>query len=242
MNLVYDQLATKEAKFSTTLRDSYGKVFTSTESTIIDGAVRLHHDNDNWYYKAKSKKTKIVLHFTAGLLHADIGELTRDTKVSVPYVLARNGTTYELFDPKYWSYHLGRGASGGNTAMSKGSIGIEISNAGKLTHDEETGFLNTWSGKAYCSLEQTEAYVHVPDGFRGYNYFATYTTAQYKALDSLITNLCREYDILRKLPKVLDRAKKLTGDPGEGIWSHQNFRKDKLDIGPAFNWEKISGR
>lgn len=242
MNLIYDTIAERELKFQNTLRDSYGKVFTPSKSDVIETAIKLTHPNDNWYYKSKTKKKKIVLHFTAGILHGDIGELTRDSHVSVPYVLARNGTLYEIHHPDYWSYHLGPKASGGNKAMSKSSIGIEVSNFGPLTLDKDKGILNTWSGKGYCTLNQTDAYVYIPDGFRGHHYFATFTNEQYKVLDSLITNLCRKYNILRKLPKVQERVKKQNGDPGDGIWSHQNFRSDKFDIGPAFDWSRISGR
>lgn len=242
MSFLYDELPERELKFRNQLKDSYGKVFSVKPSSFINGALRLTHSNDNWYYKVKSEKSKIVLHFTAGFIQPDIGELTRETKVSVAYVLARSGDLYELFDPEFWSYHLGAKAAGGNTKMSKSSIGIEVSNVGPLTLDNNTGFLNTWSGRAYCSLDQTEAYVYIPDGFRGYNYFATFTTEQYKVLDSLITDLCREYNILRKLPSPADRVKKWTSDPGDGIWSHQNFRQDKVDIGPGFDWSRISGR
>lgn len=237
--MIYDQIPAKEARFAKKKTCAYGKIFKASDSKVINGAIRLTHPKDNWYYKKKTKKEKIVLHFTAGILHGDIGELTRQ-KVSVPYVVARDGTVYELFHPDYWSYHLGRGTTGGNTIQSKKSIGIEISNYGPLK--EESGVLKTWSGKPYCTLAQTEAYVKVDD-FRGTKYFATYTDAQYRAVDSLITNLCRKYGILRRLPPKDDREKHFKGTPpGEGIWSHQNFRADKLDVGPAFDWLRVSGR
>ena len=238
--MIYDEIKSKEDSFAEKLRDSYGKVFTTKESDIIPGAIRLVNPNDDWYYKVKTKKDKIVLHFTAGILHGDIGELTRQ-HVSVPYVLSRGAEIYELFDPEYYSYHLGPGSVGGNTKQSKSSIGIEISNYGPLTLDSEAGTLLTWSGKPYCLLSQEEAYVKA--SFRGSDYFATYTDEQYRKLDSLITNLCREFNILRKLPDVAERELTFVGNPpGEGIWSHQNFRKSKSDVGPAFDWSRISGR
>lgn len=238
--MIYDQIAEKERRFAKKRTDAYGKIFKASNSKVISNAVRLTHPKDNWYYKTRTKKNKIVLHFTAGILHGDVGELTRQ-HVSVSYVVARDGTLYELFHPDYWSYHLGPRATGGNTKQSKSSIGIEISNYGPLTL--ENGILKTWSGKPYCRLDQTEAYVKIEGGFRGNEYFASFTDAQYKTVDSLLTNLCRKYDILRKLPKLDEREKHFTDTvPGEGIWSHQNFRSDKVDVGPAFLWEKISGR
>lgn len=242
--MLYNSIEAREKQFHEELRDAYGKEFTVGDSFYSD-AIALRHSNDDWYYKSKSTKKKIVLHFTAGILHGDIGELTRSRKVSVSYVVARDGTLYELFSPEYWSYHLGRGASGGNTKMSRESIGIEISNFGPLNLDSERGVLKTWSGKDYCSVEQTEAYMHVPGGFRGrpeWEYFATYTAEQYRVVDELITDMCREFNILRKLPAVMMRQKKVSGDPGEGIWSHQNFRTDKCDVGPAFDWIRVIGK
>jgi N-acetylmuramoyl-L-alanine amidase len=233
----------RELKFAQTLKDAYGKTFKAKASPTYLGAKRLTHANNDWYYREESKKTKIVLHFTAGVLHGDIGELTCQ-HVSVAYVVARDGTIYELFDPKYWSYHLGLGAVGGNKTGSKSSIGIEISNFGPLTLDKEKGILKTWSDKAYCSIDQVGSYVHFPEGFRGEHYFASFTNEQYRTLDSLITNLCRKNDILRKLPSKAERAEVFEKGsvPKEGIWSHQNYRSDKLDVGPAFLWERISGR
>jgi len=241
MNFAYDELPKKEGKFHKYLTDSYGKVFTKEDSPTMPGTVRLSHPNDDWYYKTKTKKDKIVLHFTAGFLHADIGELTKQ-HVSVAYVVARDGTVYELFDPEYWSYHLGPKATGGNKKNSSSSIGIEICNNGPLTL--ENGILKTWSGSPYCTIDQADAFVKVKDegGFRGHKYFASYTKEQFRTLDLLITNICRKHKILRKLPKLNERAQKFVNDPGEGIWSHQNFRSDKFDVGPAFEWDRISGR
>lgn len=236
--MIFDELEEKEEHFHKTLVDSYGKKFTIDSSAKMPGATRLTHKNDNWYYKAQTKKDKIVLHFTAGILHGDVGELTK-SKVSVAYVIPRYRELYELFDPKYWAYHLGANASGGNMVQSKSSIAIEISNYGPLTLKDK--ILWTWSKKAYCTLDQTDAYTFNPKGFRGYKYFATYTDYQYKTLDSLITNLCREYKILRKLPDEKDRFNKIIGIPKEGIWSHQNFRSDKSDVGLAFDWSRITG-
>jgi len=237
--LLYEELPNKEKKFHDELKDSYGKVFTKSEGKL-PGTIRLHHPNDDWYYKLVTKKDKLVLHFTAGVLHGDIGELTRQ-HVSVAYVLARDGVVYELFDPKYWSYHLGAGASGGNKTNSSSSVAIEISNFGPLTLDKEKGFLKTWSGKPYCRIDQAEAYTHVENGYRGHFYFANYTNEQYRVLDSMITNICREHNILRRLPALNQRGQKLT-KVGEGIWSHENFRADKSDVGPAFDWLRVGGR
>lgn len=239
--MLYDEINEREQKFHKTLIDSYRKKFTSFVNNDLQTIIELKHPNDNWYYKQIIPKKKIVIHSTAGILHADIGELTRQ-KVSTAYVIARDGTTYNLFDPKYWSYHLGPGAVGGNKAESSSSIAIELCNVGPLTLSGSKKVLSTWAGTAYCGLEHTEAFTRLASPWRGYEYFASYTEEQYRALDTLLTNLCRTFGILRKLPSSNDVGRLFEERVPEGIWGHDNFRKDKTDPGPAFDWSRISGR
>jgi len=82
-------------------------------------------DSTGYYYKEETKKEIIVLHYTCGFLKGDIATLTeQDSHMSVHFVIARNGIAFQLFDTKFWSYHLGRNALGGNTFNSKRSISI----------------------------------------------------------------------------------------------------------------------
>ncbi len=63
-----------------------------------------------YYYETEHKKERIVLHFTAGNVRSDMITLTtQDRHVSVPFVIARDGTIYQLFSSKFWSGHLGAG-------------------------------------------------------------------------------------------------------------------------------------
>ena len=102
---------------------------TGEQGLVLSGVVCHRKDGQaTYYYPEKTPKERIVLHFTAGNLRGDLITLTGDQHVSVPYVIARNGTIFQLFNPEHWSYHLGRGSVGGNTAQSKVTIGIELSN------------------------------------------------------------------------------------------------------------------
>ena len=68
----------------------------------------------SYYYNEKFNKEKIVLHYTAGYLKSDIRALSqKNWHVSVAFVIARDGTIYQLHNSDLWSYHLGRGAVGG---------------------------------------------------------------------------------------------------------------------------------
>ena len=130
-----DKVIEQEIKFSTELTDVAGTKFNIDVIESIEGGeiVKLNPGYSSYYYTAKYTKTKIVLHNTVGVLRSDIASLSKkDWHVSVPYIIARDGTIYELFDPTMWSYHLGRGAIGGNKTNSKSSIAIELSSYGPL--------------------------------------------------------------------------------------------------------------
>ena len=239
-----------ESSFDKSGLDAHGKEFVFTNEivtikstgeklTIID-CVRSNKDA-SFYYKEVTAKKKIILHFTMGYLKGDIATLTSN-KVSVPFVIGRNGKVYNLFASKYWSYHLGPGAIGGNTAMSKESIGIELSNIGplKLIGDN---LVTTYSDNdIYCHISETGHYIKLPKKYRGYEYYATFTNKQYESLILLLKFLLEK----NKIPKYfLSEANRFNtiADAAfiafSGIASHVNCRKDKTDIGPAFDWNRV---
>ena len=196
-----------------------------------------------YFYAEKIKKEKIVLHFTAGYLTGDLSVLMNKQRghVSVPFVLARDGSIYRPFSSSYWSYHLGRGSMGGNAAESKKSIGIELSNIGYLTLDPVNNTLNTIYGRAYCSVNDTHLYTKLDTPFRGQHYYATFTDEQYDSVISLLRYLTAQYDIPRQFLSEDVRYKYTDKVLGfKGILSHVNYRSSgKWDFGPAFDWERV---
>ena len=65
---------------------------------------------DNQYIKEETAKTQIVLHHTASGPGID-GDVAwwRKTpeRVATHYIIDRRGQIFQLFDLKYWGYHLG---------------------------------------------------------------------------------------------------------------------------------------
>lgn len=238
--LTINGLEEDEEDFAATLVDAKGQKF-KPRCASVKGAIRLDPGHSKYYYKEKTTKQKIVIHFTVGYTSADCATLTGNTHVSVSYVVARNGNVYELFNPDYWSFHLGPGSTGGNTVQSKSTIGIEVSNFGPLTeHPTKPDILMDIYGFPYCMKEHTDYYVYNP--YRGYDYYATFTDAQYQSLDSLLLRLCRKYDIVHSFLPPEDRLKHFNEVPKAGILTHANYRSDKQDVGPAFDWLRVSGR
>ena len=183
------------------------------------------------------------MHFTMGYLKGDVAALTRSNyHVSVPFLIARSGVIYNLFPSVYWSYHLGEGAVGRNGTRSKASIGIEISNIGPLTSSGSnplTIYSKSSQRQVYCAGGETGYYVEA--AYRGWEYLATFTDAQYESLIVLLRYLTGRYGILRKF---LPASKRYTTSDEtahfRGIVSHVNFRaKGKTDIGPAFDWDRV---
>ncbi|HEX8275280.1 MAG TPA: N-acetylmuramoyl-L-alanine amidase [Longimicrobiaceae bacterium] len=240
-----------EAGFRTTPRDDAGKSFRLSPFTVeIPGTPDAFQavsctpadGDDSFYYREEFPKKRIVLHYTAGYLRGDIAALTRrDNHVSVPFVVARDGTVYNLWSSRYWSYHLGKGAAGGNTEMSRSSIGIELSNLGYLVPRGDT--LVTYGGSPYCALAEEDQYVKLAEPFRGYSYYATHTDAQYRSLVCLLRYLTRTYDIPAEfLPEAQRYEVYAAVDKFRGITTHVNYQPEsygKWDIGPAFDWARV---
>jgi N-acetylmuramoyl-L-alanine amidase len=239
-----------ENSFQTTKTDSHGKKFKLTEESVkikgtneylkVTDCVRENGDA-SYYYKEETPKKKIILHFTMGYLKGDIATLTKG-HVSVPFVIGRNGIIYNLFASKYWSYHLGPSAMGGNTAMSKECIGIELSNIGplkKIGNNLVTTYSDT---DVYCTLDEVQHYTKLSTKYRGYEYYAKFTDAQYEATAKLIRFLCAKYNLPKTFLAENKRYNVLTAaefTAYRGIATHVNCRTDKVDIGPAFDWSKI---
>lgn len=200
--------------------------------------------DESFFFAEEVPKTNIVLHYTAGYLRGDVASLTTPgNPVSVPFVIARNGMILNLWSSKAWAYHLGPGAVGGNTAMSQRTIAIELSNIGFLNKVGNNLFSDHNPDDIYCSLTETAQYIALKTPFRGKTYFATFTASQYSSLIILLRYLTRKFNIKRVLLPEAERYSLLTEsriNRFNGILTHANFRADKLDIGPAFDWQRVS--
>lgn len=223
-------IAQKESQFASTLKLASGTVFKDCGTTNIpDGfTIRSIRPTDqSYYYQAVTPKKSICLHFTVGYIMSDIAALSKaGDHVSVSYVVDRGGRIYELFPDKFWSYHLGASALGGNSVMSKQSIGIEISNYGPLTLKD--GKLMDAYGNAYCSQAETEFYEACD--YRGHKYYATMSQEQIKAVAALVKYLTAKHSIPLNFvtnDEPFKSANEATNFAG--VFFHSNVRKDKFD-------------
>lgn len=179
----------------------------------------------NQYYQGVYTKKYIFLHHTAGGSAASSVAhwASNPDHIATPYIIDRDGTIYETYNPKFWSYHLG---VKGNSAIEKASIGIEICCYGALT--EKNGQWITYTGKAILK----DKTVKLAEPFRNFQTWEAYTPEQIESLKQLIPYLMDKFKIKKQ-----DNVDKFWEyqDPSKlspGIWSHTTVRKDKLDIFP----------
>jgi len=200
-------------------------------------------DGIETYYNAEAfPKERVVLHFTAGYIRGDVRALTTPksdpaTRVAVAFIVGRDSNIYNLFDSRYWAYHLGPTAVGGNTTMSRSSVGVEISNIGPLVQQGQS-LISTPAGDAYSNLNESVYYRRA--SYRGYSYYASFTDAQYNSLITLVRYLTARFNIPRRFLPLASRYETRTDIATfRGIVSHVNFRTDKFDIGPGFDWDRV---
>lgn len=195
------------------------------------------------YIGEVEEKDLIVLHFTAGTSARSAFETWKNNPVRVAtcYTVDPDGSIYELFDPAHWAFHLG--IKGSNGKHDKRSIGIEMANVGPLKIDQnKPDQLNWWPndwGTRWCQRDETSKYVQA--AYRGIDFFAAFPDEQLDAVGQLVRHLCERFEIPRKLPAKTrrDEFDMTRFNKFKGVASHQNCRKDKWDVGPAFDWDRL---
>ena len=88
------------------------------------------------YVSTEDEKRSVILHHTVSL-NADSAWRwwnTTPERVGTQYIIDRDGTIIECFDPKFWAFHLG--VVGDDNWHESHSVAIEIVAAG-FVHKEE---------------------------------------------------------------------------------------------------------
>ncbi len=256
--MIFSKLPTREATFRNKIASLLTpvRVPVKGENLTLEASFYKPIGENKYFFDTKFPKERILLHFTAGSISSDIDTLTLENGnfISVPFVIARDGTIYQLFGSAAWARNIGAGLGnekGMNNAQDKITIAIEISNFGFLIErdgnletiysrvkDKKTGVVSPV--QIYCSLGETDAYQKIETPFREQSYFATFTDIQYESLIILLRFLTAKYNIPRAFlaedKRFLQTSEVLNF---KGIVSHVNYRKDKWDIGTAFDWNKV---
>lgn len=201
---------------------------------------------DSSFFRQRVPKDLIVLHNTASSTARSVYETWRSPaggRVATAYLVDRDGRVYEVFPADCWAYHLGMRERNPGHYNDRRSIGIEIVNPGPLRPDPDGGDTLNWWPKNFrqpwCLASETHRYVC--SEYRGYRYYAAYTPEQEAAVRRLVRHLCQRFGIPFMLPPA---ALRMMCDTEyfcrfRGVAAHQNFRRDKFDVGPAWRWESL---
>lgn len=202
---------------------------------------------------------QLVIHFdVCGTSRQCFNILQDHRDLSVHFMLDLDGTLYQTLDLKERAWHA--------TTSNSRSVGIEIANMGAYGVNERNPF-DEWyakdaNGKTYITIPErfgdggirTKGFVGHParrdpvtgtiQGRELIQY--DFTPEQYRALIRLTATLSRV------LPKIkCDYPKDVSGNPlprklpdnelkaYEGVLGHYHIQTDKVDPGPAFQWDYL---
>lgn len=197
----------------------------------------------NQFVPEITEKRAIVLHFTAGATAsgAFASWMATGQRVAASYIIDRQGIhtgakVYEAFEDRFWAFHLG-GQTTRETQRS--TIGIEIVNWGPLRRRASDGEFYSWPGMFDRTKIPAEEVYSSDTNWRGYEHWHRYQDQQLLLLCELLHDICERHGIPKTIPGAHARAACATNVNSRqmvGIFSHQNFRRDKADVGPAFPW------
>lgn len=204
---------------------------------------------------------QFVIHFdVAGISRTCFKVLQDQRDLSVHFMLDLDGTIYQTLDLKERAWHA--------TTSNGRSVGIEIANMGAYG-SEDARALKRWyakgdDGKVRITIPKelgdggirTKDFIGRParpelvhGNIQGKDLVQyDFTPEQYRALARLTATLCRVF------PKIkCDYPKDAQGhlitaklpddqlDRYEGVLGHYHVQTNKVDPGPAFQWDRVIG-
>ncbi|MEO1974792.1 MAG: N-acetylmuramoyl-L-alanine amidase [Paracoccaceae bacterium] len=168
----------------------------------------------------------VILHDTAGRLEAGNSAAylasNNSGKVSVHFVLERDGTITQLVPTNRRANHAGKSSFHGRDWCNGFSIGIEIVNPGKMSGTVQSA--RAWWGETFAAGDDFDL-EHVETPEHGAGVWMGYTEAQLDALVSLLEVLFRD------IPTLTDITTHWYVSPGR-----------KVDTNPLFPLERIRAR
>ena len=205
---------------------------------------RLHRLPADQFYQDKYPKKQIYIHHTVGGSAESSFRhwLSKPEKVGTAFLIDRDGTVFEVFDPSYWAHHLGlphptipKKAHPRNTELNQRSIGIELASEGALVRSTD-GKLFAFDGRQVFR----DGYVKNAVPWRGYQFFDNYENEQLRSLYALVGNLCERFSVLKRC---IEQNSSTTFDERffdfNGILGHCNVRADKTDPHPLFRFDHL---
>jgi len=205
---------------------------------------------------------QFVIHFDVAGTSRQCFKILHDQRdLSVHFMLDLDGTIYQTLDLKERAWHA--------TSSNSRSVGIEIANVGAYSATEKTPFAEWYTtgtnGETCITIParygdggiRTECFVGRPkrpqpiigtvQGRELIQY--DFTPEQYKALSKLTATLIKVFPKIRCDYPRDSEGKLITQKlPDEmlktyaGLLGHYHIQTDKVDPGPAFQWDYVVRR
>lgn len=186
------------------------------------------------YIPIESNKSQIIIAntFNHDMKHVTgwLSRLNGDYKKTAPFTIGSDGSVYKHFDPKYISKFFND-----NSSLNNKSIVILLENDGFLVKNEEKNEFISFNGYIYNGLGEI-----VEKKWRGYEYWAPYSTKQIESLIDLICMLCDRFDI--PLVSVAHNTKITQIGEFEGVLYRSNLEKHYTDPNPNLDYELIKNK
>lgn len=159
---------------------------------------------------------------------------TTPDRVGTPYIIDRDGTIIECFDPSKWAFHLG--IRGDDNFHEKHSVNIELVSAGQLykVKDQYRFYPLYPNTRRYTVIPSDQVY-KFKEPWKGHQYWHKYTEAQLQSLKWLLGKNMLEFPSLNMdndLDKIFDYNPNIVKDHLHGLFTHGSVREDKLDVFP----------
>lgn len=182
------------------------------------------------FFDEETPKKRIVIHHTEGAsAGSSIDWWTQQANhISTPFVIERDGSILQAYDPKLWSFHTGLGR-----IYDRASIGIEIASEGCEVEEQD--------GRLYAFGRAFRGPVSIlRKSWRSHRLVACYADEALMACFDLVRYLCAEFDIQENF---VDDPREYDADAVcpefQGIVGHSSIRSDKSDPHPLFPWEGL---
>lgn len=180
------------------------------------------------YVPQNHPKKSLFLHHTAGASADSAWRWWNSTKerVGTAYLIDRDGTVYECFDPMAWAYHLG--IKGDNNFHERHGLGIEFVSMGRLTKVAK-GLYKDYVGNILPEHEVCKVKYKTAEAFHAL------TPQQIASAVELMKKIKREHPGIpypKDFANCFDFRQDIITNEVPGVYAHGAVRQDKDDVFP----------
>ena len=185
--------------------------------------------NKNYYESNFEKKQIVIVHSLSkdmSFFNGWTKRLGGNFKKTTPFTIDMFGEVHQHFSPKNYSDFIGF------DPYDKKVIPILLVNEGWLLKDIINNRFLDWVGNIYDREDKI-----VERRWRSHTYWSPYPEKQIESLVLLVNELCKEFNIEKKV--INHNTQVFDIDKFEGVVFKSNYNKNTTDLSPAFEYNKF---